>query len=97
MHKDFTISALNAGKHLLLEKPIALDSSQIKELQKIAIKKKLVIAVDFEYRAVPLFLKAKTMLENNSIGNPWLVKLDWIMSSRADKNRSWNWYSLAEL
>ncbi len=88
--------ALYAGKHLLLEKPVALNSQEIMELQRIAIRKKLSVAVDFEYRAVPLFMKARRILEDNLIGTTWLVKLDWIMSSRADENREWNWYSQKE-
>ena len=88
--------ALHAGKHLLLEKPIALNSEEILELQRISMKKKLSVAVDFEYRAVPLFMKAKRIIEEDLIGTPWLVKLDWIMSSRADENRAWNWYSQKE-
>ena len=29
------------------------------------------------------------------MGQPWLVKLDWLMGSRADPSRGWNWYSQA--
>ncbi|KGG12367.1 Oxidoreductase [Prochlorococcus sp. MIT 0601] len=85
--------ALSYGKHLLLEKPVALRSAQIIELQKIALKKQLSVAVDFEYRVVPHFLHAKKILDSGAIGNPWLIKLEWIMSSRADYSRPWNWYS----
>jgi len=88
--------ALHAGKHLFLEKPVALNSSEIIELQKLSLEKKLSVAVNFEYRAVPLFMQAKQMLEEGAIGIPWLIKLDWLMSSRANKNRPWNWYSEAE-
>ena len=85
--------ALQAGKHLLLEKPVALNSQEILELQRLAIKKKLSVAVDFEYRAVPLFMQAKQMIDDELIGTPWLIKLDRLMSSRADETRAWNWYS----
>ncbi len=88
--------ALQAGKHLLLEKPVALNANEVAELQKLALSKKLSVAVDFEYRAVPLFMQAKRILEEGSIGDPWLVKLDWLMSSRADQSRPWNWYSEVE-
>ncbi len=93
---NLAIEALNAGKHLLLEKPVALNSTQIIELQRLSLKKKLSVAVNFEYRAVPLFQQAKKLIEQDVIGTPWLIKLDWLMSSRADKNRPWNWYSQAE-
>ena len=87
--------ALEAGKHLLLEKPIALHTDQARELQRLAIAKGLSVAVDYEYRAVPLFMQAERLLRAGVIGTPWLVKLDWLMSSRADPSRGWNWYSQA--
>tara|TARA_Y100001968_G_C19433160_1_gene758155 strand:- start:65 stop:1177 length:1113 start_codon:yes stop_codon:yes gene_type:complete len=85
--------ALEAGKHLLLEKPAGLNTFEIDKLQKIAIFRKLVVAVDFEYRAVPIFMQTKKIIDSESIGNLWFIKLDWLMSSRADKSREWDWYS----
>ena len=87
--------ALEAGKHLLLEKPIALHADQACELQRLAIAKGLSVAVDYEYRAVPLFMQAERLLRSGAVGQPWLVKLDWLMGSRADPSRGWNWYSQA--
>ena len=85
--------ALEAGKHLLLEKPVALRANDVAELQRIALQQQLSVAVDFEYRAVPLFMQAARLLAEGAVGTPWLVKLDWLMSSRADASRPWNWYS----
>ena len=87
--------ALEAGKHLLLEKPVALDAIQVEELQRLALRKGLTVAVDFEYRAVPPFQQLAALLEQGVLGEPWLVKLDWLMASRADPSRAWNWYSQA--
>ena len=86
-------AALEAGKHLLLEKPVALEAAQVEELQRLAIQRRLCVAVDFEYRAVPLFQQLQGLLEQGVLGDPWLVKLDWLMSSRADGSRPWTWYS----
>ncbi len=93
---ELALEALKAGKHLLLEKPVALHADQVAELQRLAIKKRLSVAVDFEYRAVPLFMQAKRLLDQGIVGTPWLVKLDWLMSSRANASRPWNWYSQSE-
>jgi len=88
-------AALEAGKHLLLEKPVALDASAIEELQRLALRRGLSVAVDFEYRAVPLFQQLASLLAEGVLGEPWLVKLDWLMGSRADASRPWSWYSQA--
>ena len=88
--------ALKNRKHLLLEKPVAITSEQIEELQRIALRENLSVCVDFEYRVVPHFLQAKEIIDQNKLGNIFLIKLDWIMSSRSNPDREWNWYSLSE-
>ena len=85
--------AIAAGKHLLLEKPVALNAAQVEELQRLAIRHRCCVAVDFEYRAVPLFQQLQALVASGALGELWLVKLDWLMSSRADAARPWTWYS----
>ena len=88
--------ALQNNKHLLLEKPVALSSKEIEELQRISLINNLSVCVDFEYRAVPLFLQTKKIIDENILGKIYLIKLDWLMGSRSDPKRAWNWYSLKE-
>jgi predicted dehydrogenase len=88
-------AGLEAGKHLLLEKPVSLRAEDAEDLQRLALQRRLSVAVDFEYRAVPLFQQLATLLSQGVLGTPWLVKLDWLMSSRADPLRPWSWYSQA--
>jgi len=92
---DLAKRALDAGKHLLLEKPVALNAEQIESLQRLALQRGLSVAVDFEYRAVPLFQQLAAMLASGILGELVLVKYDWLMGSRADASRPWNWYSQA--
>ena len=84
--------ALINKKHLLLEKPVALKAEQIVDLKLIATNNNLSVGVDFEYRVVPHFLQLRDLLNDGYIGKPYLIKFDWIMSSRASKERDWNWY-----
>ena len=90
---ELAIEAIKAGKHLLLEKPTCLNSEEVKELQRNALKRNLKIAVDYEYRAVPLFMQAKRIINEKKLDDPYFVKLDWLMSSRANPDRPWDWYS----
>ncbi len=90
---ELALSAIQAGKHLLLEKPTCLHSDEVIELQRNALKRNLKIAVDYEYRAVPLFMQAKRIIIQEKLDEPYFVKLDWLMSSRANPDRPWNWYS----
>ncbi len=93
---DLAKKALINRKHILLEKPVALRSKEIEELQVLALKNNLSACVDFEYRGVPLFLQTKKILNEYLLGEIYLIKLDWLMGSRADPNREWNWYSLKD-
>ncbi len=90
---ELALKAIKAGKHLLLEKPTSLNSEEVKELQRNALQRNLKIAVDYEYRAVPLFMQAKKIINEKKLDEPYFVKLDWLMSSRANPDRPWNWYS----
>ena len=88
-------AALEAGKHLMLEKPVGLHADEVAALERLALQRGLTVAVDFEYRAVPLFQQLAQLLAAGVLGEPWLVKLDWLMASRADASRPWSWYSSA--
>ena len=90
---ELALEAIKAGKHLLLEKPACLNADEVMELQRNALKRNLKIAVDYEYRAVPLFMQAKRIITEKKLDEPYFVKLDWLMSSRANPDRPWNWYS----
>ena len=88
--------ALENNKHLLLEKPVTINSQEIEELQRISLINNLSVCVDFEYRTVPLFLQTKKIIDEDTLGKIYLIKLDWLMGSRSDPKRAWNWYSQKE-
>lgn len=85
--------AMAAGKPVMLEKPVALSAAEARQLRIQALQSELICGVDFEYRAVPLFQQLAALVQQGVIGQPWLVKLDWLMSSRADPGRPWSWYA----
>lgn len=51
-HGDAALTALGAGKHLLIEKPLATDAAQGAEIVKLAREKKLVVACGHQERLV---------------------------------------------
>ncbi|MGB3239174.1 MAG: Gfo/Idh/MocA family oxidoreductase [Geitlerinemataceae cyanobacterium] len=93
LHYEMAKMALEAGKHVLLEKPTTLTALEAKELYQIAAANGVVAAMDFEYRFVPAWQYLSELLESGSVGNPRLVTIDWLMSSRANPDRAWNWYA----
>jgi predicted dehydrogenase len=67
-HYPLGKQALEAGKHLLLEKPMAESSAQCKELIDIADKKKLVLMVDHTFIYTGAVKKIKEYIENGRLG-----------------------------
>ena len=54
LHAEWTISALQAGKHVLCEKPFASNAKEAEEMAKTACETGLVLSEAFAYRYHPL-------------------------------------------
>lgn len=69
LHVEWAIKALKAGKHVLLEKPVALSSEEAKILQVEAKKHPtLKIMEAFMYRFHPQWIRVKEMVDAGEIG-----------------------------
>ncbi len=93
LHYEMAKAVLEAGKHLLLEKPTTLNVLEAKELYQLAQAQGVTAIVDFEFRFVPGWQLFAELLARNYVGKKRLIKIDWLGSSRADTERPWNWYS----
>lgn len=93
LHYEMAKAALQAGKHILLEKPTTLNVAEAQELYQLAQKQNVIATVDFEFRFVPGWQFFAELLSSGYVGNKRLIKIDWLGSSRADTSRPWNWYS----
>ena len=93
LHYEMATAALKAGKHLLLEKPMAMNVTEVKKLHQLAQAKGLVAIADFEFRFVPAWQLLAKYLQQGYIGKPRFIKIDWIVTSRANPERPWNWYA----
>jgi len=96
LHYEMAKAVLQAGKHLLLEKPTALNVFEAKELYQLAKEKGVIATVDFEFRFVPGWQLFAELLSADYVGKKRLIRIDWLGSSRADASRPWNWYSSQE-
>jgi len=68
LHAEWTIKAVEAGKHVLCEKPIGLTPAEVDAMANAAQKHGKVVAEAFMYRHHPQTLKVKELVENGSIG-----------------------------
>ncbi|WP_379153013.1 Gfo/Idh/MocA family protein [Paenibacillus sp. sgz5001063] len=68
VHKDIAISAFQAGKHVICEKPVALSSDEFKEMTEAAEAAGRVLMVHQNRRWDEDFRVIKEMYERNTIG-----------------------------
>lgn len=93
LHYEMGKKTLEAGKHLLLEKPMNLNANETKALYHLAKEKNLIVTPDFEFRFIPAWQLLAEYLAQNYVGKIRLIKIDWMVASRANPERAWNWYA----
>jgi predicted dehydrogenase len=96
LHFQDAEAALKAGKHVLCEKPLGMNTEETKALADLAKARNRVAAVAYNLRYYPLCQEAHALVEKGAIGEPRLVHgsylQDWL-SYPAD----WNWRLEPEL
>jgi predicted dehydrogenase len=68
LHCEWTLKALQKGKHVLCEKPLATTSDEVIQMIKLAREKKLVLMEGFMYRFHPRNLSVMEMVRGGEIG-----------------------------
>ena len=68
-HAKITIEALESGKHVLVEKPMALKLEDCDRMIKAAKKSGRKLSVDFQHKAEPIYKKMKSLVDDGTIGN----------------------------
>jgi predicted dehydrogenase len=73
LHAEWTIKALQAGKHVLCEKPIALSVAELNAMEDAANQQGLILAEAFMYRHHPQTVHVKEMVVQGVVGEIALV------------------------
>jgi len=74
LHAECTIKSVEAGKHVLCEKPLALSVEEVDAVQAAARKHGRVVAEAFMYRHHPQTLKVQELVRSGSIGTLKLIR-----------------------
>jgi predicted dehydrogenase len=96
VHLDQTKAAMDAGKHVMCEKPLAMNTRESEALVHLARAKKLVGGVTYNLRYYPLCHEARSVVQRGLIGEPRLIHgsflQDWLLYPT-----DWNWRLQPEL
>src|SRR5690625_3367789 len=85
LHKEWTIKAAEAGKHILCEKPIALDETEAEEMIEACKKANVVLAEAYMYRHQKRFTDIKQRIKNGEIGDARGIHGIFTFNSAADE------------
>ena len=92
LHAPQTIQALRAEKHVLCEKPMAMNATQARAMVAEAEKSGTLFGVAYYRRFYPKVLRAKQLLEAGAIGKPVFAELTnhmWFNGMGEPGERSW--------
>src|SRR5919202_384411 len=90
LHHPQAKAVLSAGKHVVCEKPLALDAEQSAELLDLAGRSGLVHCTSFNIRFYPMAQQARALVASGALGQVWNVHggylQDWLLLPT-----DWNW------
>jgi D-xylose 1-dehydrogenase (NADP+, D-xylono-1,5-lactone-forming) len=74
LHHEWTLKAIEAGKHVLVEKPYSRRAKEVEEAWAAAERAGVVVMEAFMYRHHPQAAKARALIEEGAIGRLGTVK-----------------------
>ncbi len=90
LHYPQAKAALLAGKHVICEKPLAMNSKESAELVALAAEKQLVNALNFNLRFYPIAQHIHSMVNSGELGQIFIIQgsylQDWLFLET-----DWNW------
>lgn len=86
LHKEWAIKAAQAGKHVLCEKPIALNTAEAEEMVEAFRQAGLILAETFQWRHHPQAHAVKELIGDGTIGEVRLIDagFSFLLSREAD-------------
>jgi len=85
-HMDISIKCLEAGKHILVEKPIALDLKEAARIVEAGEKNNRIVMVGMNNRFRTDVMMQRTFVKSKEVGNVFYVKTGWLkMKSSKEK------------
>jgi predicted dehydrogenase len=91
-HLDHVMAALRGGKHVLCEKPLAMDAAAIQLLIDAARARPDQLAlVNYQLRFNPYLRKMKQVIEDGQLGRPYFLRIHQQSIGFSDLNAAWSW------
>jgi predicted dehydrogenase len=76
-HYEITKAALNAGLHVICEKPLFFKSEEVQEIKALAAEKQRMVGVTYGFSGHPLLMQMRAMVQNGDLGEIRIVDLQY--------------------
>ena len=93
-HAEISIAALDAGVHVLCEKPMAITSEEAERMVEASRKAGKLLSIGYHYRYTEAGQTAKKAVSNNEIGDPLVTR---VQALRRRKVPGWGVFTNKEL
>jgi len=84
LHPEWTIRAARAGKHVLCEKPLAIDARQAQTMVDAGRAAGVLLQEAFMYRFHPQITELRRLVASGAVGVPWLARSAFTFSVGSD-------------
>ncbi len=74
LHKEMALAAINAGKHVLLEKPMAMNVAECDAIIAAALARQSIVMLNFVSRSSPAALAARAFIDAGRLGRLYHLK-----------------------
>lgn len=89
LHEKISVLAMETGKHVLCEKPLAHNLEECKRMIDVSRKTKKVLKCGFNHRHHPAVLEAKKQTDAGKIGKPLFVRARYGITGEPGREKEW--------
>jgi predicted dehydrogenase len=91
MHRDVVTAAIEAGKHVYCDKPLARTVAEAEDICAAARSGSLTYQMAFNYRFVPALMRARELVLQGFIGEPLCFRAAYLHAGYVDPERPMTW------
>lgn len=89
LHQEMALAALERGRHVLVERPLAATSAGASALVEEAVRTGLVLSVGLPHRFRPELIALKSFVEGGELGEVYSVRGAWLTRTSRSVRSSW--------
>jgi len=91
LHKPVVLAALEAGKHVYCDKPLALNLAEAREIAAAARQSAVTHQMTFHMRFIPALMRASQLVEQGFLGRVFHFRMAYLHCGYADADRPLSW------